>query len=248
MRWVSDLCNADGTYVLPNIKDGFRSIQQSQSKYKEIIQERPYKKILPVWRRFLKKHIYDNRWRLMKPLGPWKILSISSDCLWPFYNSHEKNILYRSYRRHWWDHQKYQYDVHQGDDPEIFSFQKFKTEITLPDDAVSCDATNKKNGWLVLDHQPLQLDPLPQKEVPDDINFISFLKSQPEYISQYYYDVNLCFNPFDFYEQLGIDLTLAIASDGGAKPSRGSIGFVLASADTGDPIVTCWGQPAGIDP
>ena len=36
--------------------------------------------------------------------------------------------------------------------------------------------------------------------------------------------------------------------DGGAKPSLGSIGFVLASADKGNPIVTCWGQPAGINP
>ena len=34
----------------------------------------------------------------------------------------------------------------------------------------------------------------------------------------------------------------------GAKPSHGSIGFVIAFADTGNPIVTCLGQPAGIDP
>ena len=39
VRWISDLCNADGTSVLPNIKKGLRSIVQSQSKYKEIIQD-----------------------------------------------------------------------------------------------------------------------------------------------------------------------------------------------------------------
>ena len=115
-------------------------------------------------------------------------------------------------------------------------------------DAVPCNATNKKNGWLVLDHQPLQLDPLSQQEVPDDINFISFLKSQPEYISQYYEDLEFCVNSFVFYENLGINLNFAIASDGGATRSCGSIGFVIASADLGNPIVTCWGQPAGIDP
>ena len=71
-------------------------------------------------------------------------------------------------------------------------------ELTLPDDAVPCDATDEKNGWLVLEHQPLQLDPLPQQEVPHDANFDSFLKSQPEYISQYYEDVDFCVNPFDF--------------------------------------------------
>ena len=48
VRWVSDLCNADGTSVLSNIKDGLHSIQQSQSKYKEIIQEQLYEKIWTV--------------------------------------------------------------------------------------------------------------------------------------------------------------------------------------------------------
>ena len=55
VRWISDLCNADGTSVLPNIKEGHCSIIQSQSKYKKIIQEQPYKKPWTVWRRFLKK-------------------------------------------------------------------------------------------------------------------------------------------------------------------------------------------------
>ena len=32
VQWVSDLCNADGTSVLPNIKEGHCSIVQSQSK------------------------------------------------------------------------------------------------------------------------------------------------------------------------------------------------------------------------
>ena len=89
---------------------------------------------------------------------------------------------------------------------------------------------------------------MPQKEVTCVSNFISFLQLQPEYISQYYTDVDFCVNPFNFYEQLGINLTIAIALDGGAKPSHGSIGFVIVSADTGNPIVTCWGQPAGINP
>ena len=94
VRWVSDLCNADGTSVLSNIKDGFRSIQQSQSKYEEIIQERPYDKIWTVWRQFLKKHICNNKWKLKTPLGPWKISSDSSDCLWPFLLlSREKYIV-----------------------------------------------------------------------------------------------------------------------------------------------------------
>ena len=155
VRWISDLCNGDGTSVLSKIQQGFHSIEQSQSKYKEIIQEQPCNPIGTIWQRFLRKHIYDNKWKLRTQLGPWKISYESSDRLWTFYYSHKKNILYRSYQLHWWDHCKYQYDAHQGDDPEIFLFQKFTTVTTLPDDAVPCNAINEQKGWLVLDHQPL---------------------------------------------------------------------------------------------
>ena len=92
------------------------------------------------------------------------------------------------------------------------------------------------------------MDPSPQQEVPGEVDFISFLKSQPEYISQYYEEVDFCVNPVVFYQNLGINLKFAIALDGGATRSRGLIGFVIASAKSGDPIVTCWGQPAGINP
>ena len=181
----------------------------------------------------MKKHICDNKWTLKEPLGPWRIRPDTSDCLWPFYYSHKKNILYRSYRQQWWDHRKYQYDAHQGDDPETFSFQKFKTVTTLPDDAVPCDATDEENGWIVFDHQPLELEPSPTNDTPG-VDFVRFLKSQPEYISQYYAYVDFCDNPVEFYEQLGnINLKFAIASDGGAKPFRGSIGFIIANADSG---------------
>ena len=71
---------------------------------------------------------------------------------------------------------------------------------------------------------------------------------QPEFISQYYTHVDFCVNLFDFYEQLIIYLTIAIASDGSAKPFCGSICFVIASVDTGNCIIMCWRQPAGIDP
>ena len=98
VRCVSDLCNANGTYVLPNIEQGFCNIQQFQFKYKEIIQELPYEKIWTVWQRFLCTHICNNKWKLRMSLGPWKISYESSNRLWPFFYSHKKSILYQSYQ------------------------------------------------------------------------------------------------------------------------------------------------------
>ena len=131
VRWVSDLCNAYGTFILPNIIKGFRSIWQFKSKFEEIIQEQPCDSIWTIWQRFLRKHICDNKWNLRMTLGPWKTLYDSLDCLLSFYYSHKKNILYHSYCFQWWNHRKYQYYAHQGDDSKTFSFQKFTTCLSL---------------------------------------------------------------------------------------------------------------------
>lgn len=69
-----------------------------------------------------------------------------------------------------------------------------------------------------------------------------------EYISHYYGHDEFYLDSLLFHEQLGKDLIIVFASDGGAKPLRGLIWFIIDSTDTVDWIVTCWGQPVGIDP
>lgn len=39
-----------------------------------------------------------------------------------------------------------QYDAHHGDNPEAFSFQKFATVYSLPDNAVPCNTIDQQNG------------------------------------------------------------------------------------------------------
>ena len=40
---------------------------------------------------------------------------------------------------------------------------------------------------------------------------------------------------------------LLIATDGGAVPRKGSLGFLITDS-YGEPFITCYGQPAGNDP
>ena len=87
----------------------------------------------------------------------------------------------------------------------------------------------------------LQLYSPSETEVSPILDFVSYLKLQPEYISQYYTHFELYINPFTLYDQLCMDLTIAFASDNNVKPSQGSNGFVIASADTDNQIVTYWG-------
>jgi hypothetical protein len=53
VKRLSDLCTADGTFVLPSVAKGKRSIRQSVSRLNDIKQERPGEQAWVVWRRFL---------------------------------------------------------------------------------------------------------------------------------------------------------------------------------------------------
>jgi len=50
---ISDLCTADGVFILPTITKGERSIRQCTSKLEEIRQDRPSGNTWTIWRRFL---------------------------------------------------------------------------------------------------------------------------------------------------------------------------------------------------
>jgi hypothetical protein len=50
---ISDLCTADGVFILPSISKGERSIRQCASKLGGIRQERPGGSTLTIWTRFL---------------------------------------------------------------------------------------------------------------------------------------------------------------------------------------------------
>jgi hypothetical protein len=93
VKRISDLCTADGTFILPNVHKGERSIRQSSSRLSEINQQRPNEVSWSIWRNFLKtlctstkdpmyvscssgidevKEV-GKRLRLGSPLGDWLI-------------------------------------------------------------------------------------------------------------------------------------------------------------------------------
>ena len=54
VKRISDLCTADGTFVIPNVHKGQRSIQQSSSRLSEIKQQRLNEATWGIWRKFLR--------------------------------------------------------------------------------------------------------------------------------------------------------------------------------------------------
>jgi hypothetical protein len=77
--------------------------------------------------------------------------------------------------------------------------------------------------------------------------FMEYILSQEEHISQYYEQIEFLMVPMKIYELLKSTKKVLIATDGGAIPLKGSLGFVFADEE-GTILLTCFGQPSGNDP
>jgi hypothetical protein len=54
VKRISDLCTADGVFILPSIIKGELSIRQCASKLEDIRQERPSETTWSIWRKFMR--------------------------------------------------------------------------------------------------------------------------------------------------------------------------------------------------
>jgi hypothetical protein len=76
---------------------------------------------------------------------------------------------------------------------------------------------------------------------------MDYLRTQEEHISQYYTQIDFLMVPYDIYKMFKLTNKVNIATDGGAIPLKGSLGFVFADEE-GNILLTCYGQPSGNDP
>jgi hypothetical protein len=154
------------------------------------------------------------------------------------------NLLYRSYRKEWHKQGKFTYDCHKANDNGQFSYDKSTNVLKLPIDAVPIDVHDAPNGWRIT--KPMTLH-IKQQQISEPFTFVEKLMQQPPHILQYYTQVDFHTAPIRVYENYKTTSKALIATDGGAIPYKGSIGFVLADGE-GNLLVSCFGQPAGHDP
>ena len=68
---MSDICIAEGHYILQSVMDRQQSGSQSQSRLEEIIQERPENKEWRAWRRVLRQYCHEGSNSLINSLCKW---------------------------------------------------------------------------------------------------------------------------------------------------------------------------------
>jgi hypothetical protein len=329
VKRISDLCTADGVFVLPSIAKGERSIRQCTTKLEEIRQERPGGNTWTIWRRFLdtictetngdtiskNKRDYStndeqrfsigtmitkywsripykgtvigntgkyykirykdndeeelnhnevkrymeknrgegrmtreigNRMQLRRPLGDWNILANESERMWTFYYSHETDTLYRSYRKDWHKNGEFYYDCHTMTDNDTYEYVTTGNVRLLPADVSPTDVMDTETGWRISTHLPMTMKEQEHQNTRTE-TFMEYLMKQEEHITQYYTQIDFLSAPCEIYKQIKSTKKIQIATDGGAIPFRGSLGFMFADEE-GTILLTWFGQPAGNDP
>jgi hypothetical protein len=184
------------------------------------------------------------RMQLRTPLGNWTIPANELERMWPFYYSHKTDILYRSYREKWHKNGEIYCDCHTMTEHDTYSYTAKGNVKSLPEDALPTDIMDTKEGWRISGHLPMM-----EKETirEEEDTSMAYLRTQEEHITQYYTQIEFLSVPIKIYELLKSTNKVHIATDGGAIPLKGSIGFVIAD-DKGTILLTCFGQPSGNDP
>ena len=96
---------------------------------------------------------------------------------------------------------------------------------TLPEDALPTDVIDTEDGWRISNHQPVQTK---QKNTVRTETFIDYLLSHEEHVTHYYTRIDFLTVSIKIYELIKSTNKVNIATDGGAIPFKGSLGFVFA--------------------
>ena len=97
VKFLFNICIADGHYILPLVLQRHHSIGQSATLLGEIIQERPENKEWNEWRKFLRPLCYEGTKNLQHSLRKWTTTIQSPKWLWRFVYSSEIKMLYQGY-------------------------------------------------------------------------------------------------------------------------------------------------------
>ena len=144
---------------------------------------------------------------------------------------------------------KYQFDRYKRDDNDVFAFDPDERNMELkyiPKDAVPVNIATARHGWIICHFHTLQ----PQSTVPTTVpptNLVQFIKSRPAYISQYYAYIKWEVPEAEVYKMLKDTKEIIMATDGGAKAFKGSLGFVITNKQH-KVLMSCYGCTAGHDP
>ena len=165
-----------------------------------------------------------------------------------FYSSTTK-ILYRRYTDDWHDNMKYQFDEYKRNGDDVFAFVPKVRNVELkyiPNNAIPIDIATARHGRKICHFHTLKpQSTAPATALPTDL--VQFIKSQPAYFSHYNANKKWDIPKAEVYKVMKDTKKIVMATDGGAKAFKRSLGFVIPNREH-KVIISCYGRTAGHDP
>jgi hypothetical protein len=233
---LSDICSASGSCLTLGIKTGRITPSLSISKFSEPYQELPGPLAWVTWRHFLLS-FSDQRGILNRPLGPWLVPASKLRRHWPFLYFPFQKLLFQ------WQHSSY-LQMHQTRH-RIFNPTSSTLTIDFPSDCQPVDADQLLDGWrMSLLLQPSHTPPPP----PCCTSFNDYILSLPSYERCHLLRIDLLQSSvYDIAHLLRNLDNILLVSNGGARDTYGSYGWVISASD-GSRIAQGSGTVFGYDP
>jgi hypothetical protein len=241
---VSDVCQANGTFIDEAFRDGNLDESSSSSKWLHVNQPRPSQPIWSLWTRAL-SYWFDYEGIIHKPLGPWILPGNQLRRTWPSYYDSSTDMLYIRVNDNF-----RQYD-RPSTDCEEFSFGSDSTwqpnSTSLP---VTTHKSRTSDEWTIEQRLPRLTR---QPTTTTSATFSDYLAALPKWEIQLFDSLDMfhpCYDLIDIIsanppdEDQYLDIQLLAISDGSAFDKSMSFGWSM-SLLSGQRLATCAGPVPG---
>ena len=243
---LSDCCNAAGTHILPAVAAGETSHSQVWNPH-HIHQERPHSRWNSLWKRFLAIFTLQKSLQLTHPLQAWREPPAKSPGLWPFYYSPSDKQLYQRMSPSWEipiGEPLFEVKALAPSSTRMFRHDSIDTVTELPLDSLPVDVNDSAHGWWLESYSKPAMVPT---DTPAPETWPEHLATLSPHLREYLAEVQWLFPIVSVYDAVQSLDHIILATDGGAKDRKGSLGWVLSSTD-GTRLARGYGYVSGPNP
>ena len=203
VTFLSDIANAEGTEIRPEIVNGIRPIIDT-FKGLNSYQANPHKIAWACWRRALRLHTLDSTYSFVTDLGRWNVTGEETFRQWRYYKCNLTSIVY--FRK------GNEYECYSPVGPNTYEFNG-KTSTAVPKSSVPVDLDIAGDAILLQPHSSIT----PKLQLTPPGSFELFVVTLDKWEQELLQDVRFQHDVYHFVQMLIQHNTVYTTSDGGNR-------------------------------